>query len=156
MTNKACVGILVGNHLQAPHLLRGVLVMHRWCWHCVLMRIRMWVKRILGFSGLEGEFIESLLSWPKLYCTLAMYFLIHFHSWNVPTGRPCFTSARSGCYNDCGLIDFSRIIPNLQHSDWRAELDSCVFLWSMQSSQGGCCAEGILLSVILFNFVFNI
>lgn len=50
--DKACVGILVGSYLQPPHLLRGVLVMHRWCWHCVIMRIRMWVKRIPVFSGL--------------------------------------------------------------------------------------------------------
>lgn len=45
---------------------------------------------------------------------------------------------------------------NYSTLNWRAELDSCVSLWSARCSQGGCCAEGILLSVILFNFVFNV
>lgn len=49
--DKACVGILVGSYLRPPHLLRGALVMHRWCWHCVIMRIRI-RKRIPVFSGL--------------------------------------------------------------------------------------------------------
>lgn len=174
LTDEACVGVLVGTHLKPLHLPQAWVSNAQVVVAPLLLNISS--SKCINNStviynhedynvGKEDSSFKRVVRRVHRESVKLTWTLIH--SSNIFSNPLSLlrSAHRQALLCFCSTVVFMMIVAwltsvelflNYSTLNWRAELDSCVFLWSTQCSQGGCCAEGILLSVILFNFVFNV